>query len=141
MSISSEITRIETAKEDIKTAIIAKGVSIPEAATIGTYATYVEQIKSLNFYQFNFDASSWDSNSSTTTFLNKYQKSFSLPSGMNSNSNIVSYVQVPYDSVSFSSNELDACYSWSEVEINDSNIIFYSSENININFSIIIYYE
>lgn len=141
MSISSEISRIEIAKQNIKTAIMEKGVTVPEEATIDTYSTYVNQIDGIKSYQFDFVASSWETNSSTTTLLNQYKKSFSVPSGMSSSSNIVSYIQVPYDSTNFSSNELEACYYWSELEITDSNIIFYSSENISINFSIILYYK
>lgn len=141
MSISSEIDRIKSAKEELKTAITSKGVNVPQEASLDTYSTYVNQIKSLDFYKFDFTASSWESNSSTTSSFNKYMKSFSLPSNMNSDSNIVSYIQVPYNSTSFDNNELDACYYWSEIEITSSNVVFYSSSNININFSIIVYYE
>ena len=141
MSISSEIDRIKSAKEELKTAITSKGVNVPQEAFLDTYPTYVNQIKSLDFYKFDFTASSWESNSSTTSSFNKYMKSFSLPSNMNSDSNIVSYIQVPYNSISFSNNELDACYYWSEVEVKDGNVVFYSSENIDINFSIVVYYE
>lgn len=141
MSISSEISRIETAKQDIKTAIMAKGITVPEEATIDTYSTYVNQIDGIKSYQFDFVASSWETNSSTTTLSNQYKKSFSVSSGMSSSSNIISYTQVPYDSNNFLENEFDACYYWSELEITDSNIIFYSSENISINFSIILYYK
>lgn len=141
MSISSEINRIKNSKRDIRNAIISKGVYVPKSASLDTYDTYVNQIKNLNHYQFKFTASSWTTNYSTTNSLNKYKKSFSLPSGMNTSSNIVSYIQVPYNSTSFTSNELDACYYWSEIEITSSNVIFYSSSNININFSIVVYYE
>lgn len=44
MSIASEITRLQTAKADIKTAIEAKGVTVPSNAKIDTYDTYVSQI-------------------------------------------------------------------------------------------------
>ena len=44
MSISTEITRIQQAKADIKTAIEAKGVTVPSSATIDTYDDYVSQI-------------------------------------------------------------------------------------------------
>ena len=44
MSIASEITRLQGAKADIKTAIEAKGVTVPSAASIDTYGTYVGQI-------------------------------------------------------------------------------------------------
>lgn len=141
MSISSEIDRIKTSKQDIRNAIIAKGVDVPTGASLDTYDTYVNQIQSYNNYQFNFDSSTWEENLSTTSNFNKYKKTFDLPSGMTSDSKIISYVQVPYDSNNFLENEFDACYYWSEIEVTDSNIIFYSSENININFSIILYYK
>ena len=44
MSIASEISRIQQAKADIKTAIEAKGVTVPSSATIDTYDDYVSQI-------------------------------------------------------------------------------------------------
>ena len=44
MSIATEISRIQTAKADIKSAIEAKGVTIPSSATIDTYDDYVSQI-------------------------------------------------------------------------------------------------
>jgi endonuclease YncB( thermonuclease family) len=44
MSIASEISRIQQAKADIKTAIETKGVTVPSSATIDTYDDYVSQI-------------------------------------------------------------------------------------------------
>lgn len=44
MSIASEISRLQTAKADIKTAIEAKGVTVPSNAKLDTYDTYVSQI-------------------------------------------------------------------------------------------------
>ncbi len=44
MSIATEIQRLQTAKSSLKTAIEAKGVTVPSSATIDTYATYVSQI-------------------------------------------------------------------------------------------------
>lgn len=44
MSIASEITRLQTAKADLKTAIEAKGVTVPSATKLGGYADLVEQI-------------------------------------------------------------------------------------------------
>lgn len=44
MSIATEISRIQSAKTDIRTAIEAKGVTVPSSATIDTYDTYVAQI-------------------------------------------------------------------------------------------------
>jgi hypothetical protein len=44
MSIATEITRISTAKEDIRQAIISKGVTVPSSATIDSYDDYIDQI-------------------------------------------------------------------------------------------------
>ena len=45
MSIATEITRIQTAKSDIKTQIEAKGVTVPSSASLSDYPTYVSQIQ------------------------------------------------------------------------------------------------
>ena len=45
MSIASEITRLQTAKADIKAAIEGKGVTVPSAATLDDYADLVEAIQ------------------------------------------------------------------------------------------------
>lgn len=44
MSVQSEITRLQTAKADIKTAIEGKGVTVPSNATLSTYDDYIAQI-------------------------------------------------------------------------------------------------
>lgn len=44
MSITSEISRLQTAKADIKAAIENKGVTVPSAATLDDYADYVSAI-------------------------------------------------------------------------------------------------
>lgn len=45
MSIASEITRLQTAKADIKDSIEAKGVTVPSNASIDTYHDYIDQIE------------------------------------------------------------------------------------------------
>lgn len=45
MSIATEITRLQGAKADLRTAIQAKGVSVPASAKLDTYDTYVGQIQ------------------------------------------------------------------------------------------------
>lgn len=44
MSVATEITRIQGAKADLKTAIEAKGVTVPSATLISGYAALVDQI-------------------------------------------------------------------------------------------------
>ena len=45
MSIATEITRLQTAKVDIKSAIESKGVTVPSNATLDDYDTYISQIQ------------------------------------------------------------------------------------------------
>ena len=45
MSIATELTRIQTAKADIKDAIEAKGVTVPSSALIDKYADYIDEIQ------------------------------------------------------------------------------------------------
>ena len=44
MSVQSEISRLESAKTKLKTAIEGKGVTVPESAKLDGYAALVEQI-------------------------------------------------------------------------------------------------
>lgn len=44
MSIASEISRLQSAKADIKTSIEAKGVTVPSATTLDGYSTLIDQI-------------------------------------------------------------------------------------------------
>lgn len=48
MSITSEISRLSSAKADLKTAIQAKGVTVPTNAKLDDYDTYVGQITTPN---------------------------------------------------------------------------------------------
>ena len=44
MSIATEISRLQTAKSDLKTSIENKGVTVPSATTLDGYAALVDQI-------------------------------------------------------------------------------------------------
>lgn len=44
MSIASEITRLQTAKANLKTSIEAKGVTVSPSATLDAYPAYVDAI-------------------------------------------------------------------------------------------------
>lgn len=46
MSIATEITRLQQAKADIKTAIENKGVTVPSSATLDAYDGYIDDIPS-----------------------------------------------------------------------------------------------
>lgn len=45
MSIATEINRLQVAKQDIKQAIINKGVAVSDVETIDTYASKIDQIQ------------------------------------------------------------------------------------------------
>lgn len=45
MSVASEITRLQTAKADLKTAIEGKGVTVPSSAKLDAYPALVESIQ------------------------------------------------------------------------------------------------
>lgn len=45
MSVQTEIGRLQTAKAELKSAIEAKGVTVPEAATLDGYGALVSQIE------------------------------------------------------------------------------------------------
>lgn len=45
MSIATEISRLQTAKADIKTAIEGKGVTVPSSTTLSGYATLIDSIQ------------------------------------------------------------------------------------------------
>lgn len=49
MSIASEIQRLQQAKADLKTAIEAKGVTVPSATTLDGYAALVDSIGSVPY--------------------------------------------------------------------------------------------
>ncbi len=53
MSVADQITRINTAKADIKTAIEAKGVTVPSSAKIDTYDDYIAAIPTQSDLTFN----------------------------------------------------------------------------------------
>ena len=45
MSIASEISRLQTAKADLKTSIESKGVTVPASAKLDDYSDYVDSIQ------------------------------------------------------------------------------------------------
>lgn len=45
MSVQSEITRLQNAKADIKTALANKSVTVPDNVTLDGYANYIDQIQ------------------------------------------------------------------------------------------------
>lgn len=55
MSIASEITRLQTAKADIKAAIENKGVTVPSAATLDEFSDYIDEISGGGGGGFDWD--------------------------------------------------------------------------------------
>lgn len=54
-SVYEEISRLETAKLDIETAIETCGVNVPDTELIDTYASYIRQIPSAVFSELNVE--------------------------------------------------------------------------------------
>ena len=75
MSIATEIQRLQTAKADLKTAIEAKGVSVPSSATIDTYDDYVSQISGGGGTTYETEVK---------MLIERYMTSFNIPSGVTS---------------------------------------------------------
>lgn len=48
MAVNTEITRIESAKDDLKTALNAKGAGIPDSALLSDFSDYVANIGGMN---------------------------------------------------------------------------------------------
>ena len=48
MSVADQITRLNTAKNNIRTAIQGKGVTVPSSAKLDTYNTYINNIININ---------------------------------------------------------------------------------------------
>lgn len=76
-TIAENLSRIQSAKADIKTAIEAKGVTVPSSATIDTYATYVSQIS-------GGGGGSSSADTALKGIIDKSITSFEIPSGVTS---------------------------------------------------------
>ena len=121
-TIAENLSRIQSAKADIKTAIEAKGVTVPSSATIDTYSTYVSQISG------GGGGIPMPSNLSAAT-LNDYGllTSASIKSGVTSIGNnlfrhctSLSSVTIPNSVTSIGNNAFDNCTSLSSVTIPNS---------------------
>lgn len=77
MSIASEITRLQQAKADIKTAIEGKGVTVPSSATLDSYDGYIDDIEQGG----GGDMTNYYTKSETNSLLNAKQDT--LVSGTN----------------------------------------------------------
>lgn len=55
MSIQTELTRLQNAKSDLRSAIQSKGVTVPSATTLDNYAALVEQIETGDMHKAVYD--------------------------------------------------------------------------------------
>ena len=76
MSIASEITRLQGAKSSIKSAIEAKGVTVPSNALIDSFATYIAQISGGGSTSTTYNTYSPKYNSDNTASNNTYYSRF-----------------------------------------------------------------
>ena len=115
MSIASEISRLQTAKTDIKTAIEAKGVTVPSSATIDTYDDYVAEI------------SGGGSSADTEALINLIERDITyidIPTGVTSIGVYAFYyctslsgITIPNSVTSIGDGAFDSCSSLSSVNI------------------------
>ena len=66
-TIAENLSRIQSAKTDIKTAIEAKGVTVPSSATIDTYDDYISQISTSSSIPTNYTVYETDAEWGTPT--------------------------------------------------------------------------
>lgn len=121
MSIATEITRLNTAKEAIKTAVEAKGVVIPSGTTLDAYDDYIEQI--------SVGGAKWidvtDEESGTTLqAIPSYITSVEIPSGITSigfsafeNCSSLTSINIPSGVISIGMNAFAGCKSLSSIII------------------------
>ena len=122
MSIASEITRLQQAKADIKTAIENKGVTVPSDATLDDYADLVDSISGGGGTDWESIARAFCGDSTPTTLV--------IPEGITKLRNYAFY-RMPITKVILPSTLInptggscfDSCASLSEVELGSGIII------------------
>ena len=139
-TIAENLSRIQSAKADIKTAIEAKGVTVPSSATIDTYSTYVSQISG------GGGGIPMPSNLSAAT-LNDYGllTSAAIKSGVTSissyafsNCKSLSSIEIPDSVTSIGNNAFSNCTSLSSCTIGsgitsiDNYVFYYCSKLTNV---------
>lgn len=91
MAISDELTRIQTAKADIKASIEAKGVTVPSSALIDEYADYVDEISGGGTKNYIVEGTEYDPTATYTGafFVDNYRaiKKVNIPNGYTSIAN------------------------------------------------------
>ncbi len=138
MSIQSELNRINTAKNDIISSIISKGVDVPEGTSISSLSGYINQINAGLKYEsknFNVISSNWVSDESSN-----YSYKNLLGTIDEEVSDIVSVFPIYDDSsnTGVSDNEIAIYFKWKTIKVESNNIYMYSNESISNNFNVII---
>lgn len=129
-SIATELTRIQTAKADIKTAIEAKGVTVPSDALIDTYDTYIGQISGGGTKTYFVEGVEYDQ---TVTGSGIFSNQF------NSNSNglktLIEKVIIPYGYTTIDSSCFQYCTNLTSVTIPNSVTRINNSAFYNVGFT------
>ena len=114
-TIAENLERIQSAKTDIKTAIEAKGVTVPSSATIDTYADYVSQIS-------GGGGSSADT--ALSGIIDRSITSIDIPSGITSigvcafyHCHSLTSATIPNSVTSIMENAFDDCYYLASISI------------------------
>ena len=128
MSIATEISRIQSAKADIKTAIEAKGVTVPSSATIDTYDDYISQIsggggdntliKSIKIEDFT--GTTFNRSTSYITSVTIPDSVTSIGSNAFQNCTSLTSINIPSGVTSIGNSVFRYCTSLSSIEIPNS---------------------
>ena len=117
MSIATELTRIQGAKADIKSAIEAKGVTVPNNALIDEYDTYIAQIS----------GGGGQSEEDLRNLIERDITSITIPSGTVNIGNYIfidchslTSVTIPNTVINILNNAFQACYGLTSITIPDS---------------------
>ena len=68
MSISTEISRLEGAKSDLKLAIESYDVEVPDSAKIDEYFQYIQNIKKTTSFQITIPVSRWSNKTAVFSY-------------------------------------------------------------------------
>ena len=126
MAISDELTRIQTAKADIKASIEAKGVTVPSDALIDEYADYVDEISGGGTKDYIIEGTEYDPTATYSGAFNSrnYIVTANIPSGFTSlssgtfqNYTSLTSVTIPNTVTSISQSVFQSCSSLTNVTI------------------------
>lgn len=136
MSIATEITRLQTAKTDLKTAIEAKGVTVPSSAKIDTYDDYVSQISTGGGTPEKFASWTYDNWGKPTNIIVK-NGVISIPSYFQTRNTVLTSCTTPSSVTFFDTNAFSflgttsSPFDISNIDLNATKTV--SSNNTNLN--------